>query len=84
LFSLNSRTAAQANAHGSFAQFRYGFHAIPSLSLLHMHVISQDFISDSLKTVCQIKFQFKHFLNFFFRKNIGIHLQLIIFSMPVM
>ena len=47
-----SRTAAKANARGSFAHFRYGYHAIPSMSHLHMHVISQDFISDSLKTVC--------------------------------
>ena len=43
--------AAKASARGSFANFRYGYHAIPSMSLLHMHVISQDFVSDSLKTV---------------------------------
>lgn len=29
--------------------FRFGFHAIPSLKLMHMHIISQDFISDRLK-----------------------------------
>ncbi|CAB4435588.1 unnamed protein product [Rhizophagus irregularis] len=29
--------------------FRMGFHAVPSLRQLHMHVISQDFISPSLK-----------------------------------
>jgi len=29
--------------------FRIGFHAIPSLSQLHMHVISQDFDSECLK-----------------------------------
>ncbi|CAF0856807.1 unnamed protein product [Rotaria sordida] len=46
------KIAAKADARGSFAHFRYGYHAIPSMSLLHMHVISQDFISDSLKTVC--------------------------------
>ncbi|CAF2745895.1 unnamed protein product [Rotaria sp. Silwood2] len=44
------KTAAKANARGSFSHFRYGYHAIPSMTLLHMHVISQDFISDSLKT----------------------------------
>ncbi|UJR25656.1 hypothetical protein I4U23_007007 [Adineta vaga] len=47
---IAEKTAAKANATGLFARFRYGYHAIPSLSLLHMHVISQDFISDSLKT----------------------------------
>ncbi|KAH9490291.1 hypothetical protein Btru_034007 [Bulinus truncatus] len=31
-------------------QFRLGYHAIPSMSHLHMHVISQDFNSSSLKT----------------------------------
>ena len=31
-------------------EFRYGFHAIPSMSQIHMHVISQDFISPCLKT----------------------------------
>jgi aprataxin len=30
--------------------FRMGFHAIPSLKQLHMHVISQDFDSPGLKT----------------------------------
>ena len=45
------RIAAKTNARGSFANFRYGFHAIPTLALLHLHVISQDFISDSLKNV---------------------------------
>ncbi|CAF0726728.1 unnamed protein product [Rotaria sp. Silwood1] len=44
------KTVAKANARGSFTDFRYGYHAIPSMALLHMHVISQDFISDSLKT----------------------------------
>jgi diadenosine tetraphosphate (Ap4A) HIT family hydrolase len=29
--------------------FRMGFHAIPSMRHLHMHIISQDFMSDSLK-----------------------------------
>lgn len=32
------------------AHFKYGYHAIPSLSQVHMHVISDDFDSDCLKT----------------------------------
>eukprot|EP01137_Pigoraptor_chileana_P022339 Opistho-2@87166 len=31
-------------------RFRMGFHGIPSMNQLHMHVISQDFDSDCLKT----------------------------------
>nr|XP_039257131.1 aprataxin-like isoform X1 [Styela clava] len=31
-------------------EFRYGYHAVHSMSHLHMHVISQDFDSDALKT----------------------------------
>ncbi|XP_067946632.1 aprataxin-like [Watersipora subatra] len=30
--------------------FRYGYHAVPSMGLLHLHAISQDFDSPSLKT----------------------------------
>ena len=30
--------------------FRYGYHAVPSLNRLHMHVISQDFESPRLQT----------------------------------
>lgn len=30
-------------------KFRFGFHAIPSMGHLHMHVISQDFDSQSLR-----------------------------------
>ncbi|XP_076046128.1 aprataxin [Oratosquilla oratoria] len=30
--------------------FRYGYHAIPSMSQLHLHMISQDFDSPCLKT----------------------------------
>ncbi|KAL5004533.1 hypothetical protein ScPMuIL_017989 [Solemya velum] len=30
-------------------EFRFGYHAVPSMSLLHMHVISQDFDSPCLK-----------------------------------
>ena len=31
-------------------RFRCGFHAIPSMAQVHMHVISQDFVSPCLKT----------------------------------
>uniref|UniRef100_A0A8C3UJ45 Aprataxin n=1 Tax=Catharus ustulatus TaxID=91951 RepID=A0A8C3UJ45_CATUS len=31
-------------------EFRLGYHAIPSMSQLHLHVISQDFDSPALKT----------------------------------
>jgi aprataxin len=34
----------------AIAPFRLGFHAFPSMQQLHMHVISQDFLSDRLKT----------------------------------
>jgi aprataxin len=30
-------------------EFKTGFHAIPSLKVLHLHVISQDFVSKALK-----------------------------------
>jgi aprataxin len=32
-------------------EFKVGFHALPSLKLLHLHVISQDFVSKSLKKI---------------------------------
>ena len=31
-------------------EFRYGYHAVPSMNQLHMHIISQDFDSSFLKT----------------------------------
>uniref|UniRef100_A0A3Q3IWW8 C2H2-type domain-containing protein n=1 Tax=Monopterus albus TaxID=43700 RepID=A0A3Q3IWW8_MONAL len=36
-------------AHASSLRFRTGFHAIPSMSHVHLHVISQDFDSPCLK-----------------------------------
>ncbi|RXG61025.1 Aprataxin [Armadillidium vulgare] len=32
------------------SEFRFGYHAIPSMSQIHLHVISQDFNSPCLKT----------------------------------
>lgn len=39
------------------ADFRVGYHSLPSMKPLHIHMISQDFVSDALKTK-------KHFLSF--------------------
>jgi len=38
------------SSSGSSLKFRLGYHAVPSLSQLHLHVISEDFDSDCLKT----------------------------------
>ncbi|KAK3095330.1 hypothetical protein FSP39_013308 [Pinctada imbricata] len=40
----------QADSADETLQFRLGYHAVPSMSHLHLHVISQDFDSLSLKT----------------------------------
>ena len=37
-------------AGGARVPFRVGFHSVPSLSPLHAHVVSQDFVSPALKT----------------------------------
>lgn len=37
-------------ADDSLLQFRHGYHASPSMNRLHMHTISQDFMSPCLKT----------------------------------
>jgi aprataxin len=37
------------DANGKVVPLRRGFHAVPSLKLLHLHIISQDFDSPSLK-----------------------------------
>lgn len=34
---------------GARSRFEMGFHAVPSLKPLHLHVITQDFIGDGLK-----------------------------------
>lgn len=39
-----------ANRANTELKFRFGYHAVPSMSHLHMHVISQDFDSPCLKT----------------------------------
>ncbi|XP_004343458.2 aprataxin [Capsaspora owczarzaki ATCC 30864] len=39
----------QAENRNQVASFRIGFHAVPSMRLLHLHVISQDFDSAHLK-----------------------------------
>ncbi|CAI9578762.1 unnamed protein product [Staurois parvus] len=40
----------QEHSSLSRAKFRLGYHVIPSMSHIHLHVISQDFDSDCLKT----------------------------------
>ncbi|CAF0862285.1 unnamed protein product [Didymodactylos carnosus] len=51
MLQVGKETAMKLRKAGdSSDEFRYGYHAIPSLSLLHMHIISQDFKSDCLKT----------------------------------
>ena len=37
------------NKNGNI-EFQVGFHAIPSMNQVHMHIISRDFISSALKT----------------------------------
>ena len=41
--------AAKITATEPAVQFRYGYHAVPSMTRLHMHMISQDFDSPCLK-----------------------------------
>lgn len=46
----NGRTLAkQLTEKDATLSFRHGYHAIPSMTRLHMHVISQDFVSPCLK-----------------------------------
>lgn len=47
---MQQRGEELAARSSSLLEFRYGYHAVPSMSQLHMHVISQDFNSPSLKT----------------------------------
>ncbi|XP_069596780.1 aprataxin isoform X1 [Ranitomeya imitator] len=48
MHAVGEKIAQQHSAH-SRAQFRLGYHAIPSMSHIHLHVISQDFDSLCLK-----------------------------------
>ncbi len=48
MVSMGERVVTELKLDG--AEFRYGFHSIPSMDGLHLHVISQDFCSPSLKT----------------------------------
>ncbi|KAM9367277.1 aprataxin [Phaethornis superciliosus] len=49
MHSVGQRMIEQCPSRESL-EFRLGYHAIPSMSQLHLHVISQDFDSPSLKT----------------------------------
>lgn len=42
--------AKELTQKDSSLMFRHGYHASPSMSRVHMHVISQDFVSPHLKT----------------------------------
>ncbi|XP_075718967.1 aprataxin isoform X2 [Rhinoderma darwinii] len=48
MHAVGEKIAQQHSAH-SKAQFRLGYHAIPSMSHIHLHIISQDFDSPCLK-----------------------------------
>lgn len=50
ILSVGQNLAKAEMAKESNLQFRYGYHAVASMSQLHMHVISQDFNSSCLKT----------------------------------
>ena len=45
----SSNSGSHSNAYPPSARVRLGFHALPSLPQLHLHVISQDFSSQALK-----------------------------------
>ena len=47
MLEVGRRWAAE---HGGGAAFRFGFHSVPSMRRLHLHVISQDLDSPRLKT----------------------------------
>ncbi|KAI6058318.1 Aprataxin isoform X1 [Aix galericulata] len=49
MHAVGEKMIDQCPARGSL-EFRLGYHAIPSMSHLHLHVISQDFDSAALKT----------------------------------
>ncbi|XP_014814727.1 PREDICTED: aprataxin isoform X2 [Calidris pugnax] len=49
MHSVGQKMIEQCPARESL-EFRLGYHAIPSMSQLHLHVISQDFDSPALKT----------------------------------
>ena len=51
MISAGNRVMAAAQAAcGKRIAHRSGFHSLPSMNGLHLHVISQDFVSDALKT----------------------------------
>ncbi|CAG0894700.1 unnamed protein product [Cyprideis torosa] len=50
LDSVGQQIAKEEKEKDSSLEFRLGYHAAPSMELLHLHVISQDFDSRCLKT----------------------------------
>lgn len=49
MYELGQARAAKISKTEPNLEFRHGYHAAPSMSRLHMHVISQDFDSPCLK-----------------------------------
>ncbi|RUP43789.1 hypothetical protein BC936DRAFT_136731 [Jimgerdemannia flammicorona] len=49
LINCGGSTVDKMKAENPHLEFRMGFHAIPSMRQLHMHVISQDFVGIGLK-----------------------------------
>ena len=49
MYDRGRAQAAKITTTEPGVQFRYGYHAVPSMARLHMHVISQDFDSPCLK-----------------------------------
>ncbi|XP_014680665.1 PREDICTED: aprataxin-like isoform X2 [Priapulus caudatus] len=47
---IEKRGVELAEKSSKALKFRFGYHAVPSMSHVHMHVISQDFDSPCLKT----------------------------------
>ena len=48
--AAQSHVIMELNKTDVEAEFRCGFHAVPSMAQVHMHVISQDFISPCMKS----------------------------------
>ncbi|ORX86767.1 HIT-like protein [Anaeromyces robustus] len=50
MINLSKEIVNELNSKNEKYEFQIGFHAIPSMNQIHMHVISTDFISPYLKT----------------------------------
>lgn len=50
MLECGQKLVSEASSKEPHLKFRLGYHAVPSMTRLHMHVISQDFDSPCLKT----------------------------------